>query len=49
MVHVGEVREPNPADHPRYDDLYHSVYRRMYGRLKPLYREIRRITGYPPG
>ncbi len=49
MVHVVEVREPNPADHARYDDLYHSVYRRMYGRLKPLYREIRRITGYPPG
>lgn len=49
MVHVGEVRDPDPADHARYDDLYRSVYRRMYGRLRPLYREIRRITGYPPG
>ncbi|MEX1172490.1 MAG: FGGY-family carbohydrate kinase [Chloroflexota bacterium] len=48
MVHVGEVRDPDPADHARYDDLYRSVYRRMYGRLQPLYREIRRITGYPP-
>jgi sugar (pentulose or hexulose) kinase len=49
MVHVGEVRDPNPADHARYDELYRGVYRRMYGRLKPLYEEIRRITGYPPG
>jgi len=49
MVHVGEVREPNPADHARYDELYRGVYRQMYGRLRPLYREIRRITGYPPG
>ena len=31
-----------------YEDLYRSVYLPMYDRLKPLYREIRRITGYPP-
>jgi sugar (pentulose or hexulose) kinase len=49
MVHVGEVRDPDPADQARYDDLYRAVYRPMYGRLRPLYREIRRITGYPPG
>jgi sugar (pentulose or hexulose) kinase len=49
MVHIGEVRDPNLADHARYDDLYRSVYRPMYDRLRPLYREIRRITGYPPG
>jgi sugar (pentulose or hexulose) kinase len=49
MVHIGEVRDPDPADHARYDDLYRTVYRPMYGRLRPLYREIRRITGYPPG
>ncbi len=47
MVHVGEVRDPDLAVHARYDDLYRSVYRPMYGRLRPLYREIRRITGYP--
>ena len=48
MVHVGEVRDPDLAVHARYDELYRSVYRPMYGRLQPLYREIRRITGYPP-
>jgi sugar (pentulose or hexulose) kinase len=47
MVRVGEVRDPDPATHAVYDDLYRSVYRPMYDRLKPLYREIRRITGYP--
>ena len=48
MVHVGEVLDPDPADQARYDELYRSVYRPMYRRLRPLYREIRRITGYPP-
>lgn len=48
MVRVGEVRDPDPATHATYDDLYKGVYRPMYDRLKPLYREIRRITGYPP-
>jgi sugar (pentulose or hexulose) kinase len=49
MVRVGEVRDPNPATHALYDELYRGVYRQMYRRLQPLYREIRRITGYPPG
>jgi hypothetical protein len=48
MVRAGERFEPNPAAARLYDDLYRSVYLRMYDRLQPLYREIRRITGYPP-
>jgi len=48
MVRVGEVREPDPATHRMYDDLYRGVYRKLYDRLQPLYREMRRITGYPP-
>lgn len=48
MGRIGEVRDPDPATHAIYDDLFRSVYRPMYDRLKPLYREIRRITGYPP-
>ena len=31
-----------------YDRLYRRVYRKMYERLRPLYEEIREITGYPP-
>lgn len=30
-----------------YDQLYRNVYRPMYRRLEPLYKDIRRITGYP--
>jgi sugar (pentulose or hexulose) kinase len=47
MVRIGETREPDAAAHAVYDDLYEGVYRRMYTRLRPLYDEIRRITGYP--
>ena len=48
MVRVTDRFDPDPAAHRTYDDLYASVYLPMYDRLKPLYREIRRITGYPP-
>ncbi|HEV8489506.1 MAG TPA: FGGY-family carbohydrate kinase [Candidatus Limnocylindrales bacterium] len=47
MTRVGEVHEPDAKNVALYDDLYRSVYRPLYGRLKPLYEEIRRITGYP--
>lgn len=47
MTRVGQVFEPNPATHTIYDELYHRVYKKMYQRLKPLYEEIREITGYP--
>jgi sugar (pentulose or hexulose) kinase len=47
MCHLGEVFEPDPATHRIYDALYHRVYLRMYPRLRPLYEELRAITGYP--
>jgi sugar (pentulose or hexulose) kinase len=47
MIRVGEVRDPDPATHAIYDELFRDVYRQMYPRLQPLYRRIRRITGYP--
>jgi sugar (pentulose or hexulose) kinase len=48
MTRVTEVRDPDPARHELYEALYSRVYLRMYDRLKPLYEEIRDITGYPP-
>ena len=48
MTHVGDVFEPEPAAVRTYDRLYTRVYERMYGRMKPLYRQLRRTTGYPP-
>ena len=30
-----------------YDQLYNQVYLKMYQRLKPIYKKIKEITGYP--
>jgi sugar (pentulose or hexulose) kinase len=49
MTRVGQVFDPNPVTHQLYEQLYQRVYKQMYGRLKPLYEEIRAITGYPAG
>jgi sugar (pentulose or hexulose) kinase len=47
MTRIGEVFEPDRKNHALYDALYREVYKKMYRRLKPLYRRIRDITGYP--
>jgi sugar (pentulose or hexulose) kinase len=47
MTHLGDKFEPNPHNRAVYDGLYEEVYKKMYGRLKPLYEKIREITGYP--
>jgi sugar (pentulose or hexulose) kinase len=49
MTHPGDHFDPDPANHRIYDDIYQSIYSKMYSRLRPMYSEIRRITGYPPG
>jgi sugar (pentulose or hexulose) kinase len=48
MTRVAETIDPDPARHRLYDELFRKVYRRMYDRLKPLYEDIMKITGYPP-
>jgi sugar (pentulose or hexulose) kinase len=48
MTRIGRVYEPDPKAHEIYDALYTRVYSKMYSRLKPLYEDIRKITGYPP-
>jgi sugar (pentulose or hexulose) kinase len=47
MCHLGDFFEPNPETHQIYNDLYQRVYLQMYRRLRPLYEDIREITGYP--
>jgi len=47
MTRVGDRFEPDPAARSLYDRLYSEVYLEMYHRLRPLYRSIRDITGYP--
>ncbi len=44
MTHPGERFEPDPKTHEIYDELYSQVYLKMYDRLRPLYRIIRRIS-----
>jgi sugar (pentulose or hexulose) kinase len=48
MTRVGATFEPDSANRRLYDRIYTDVYKRLYGRLKPLYRSLREITGYPP-
>ncbi|HDY82329.1 MAG: carbohydrate kinase [Gammaproteobacteria bacterium] len=47
MVHEGDKFMPIAKNQHLYDQLYQKVYRKMYGNLSPLYKAIRRITGYP--
>lgn len=48
MTHLSQTFLPRPEVHEIYEGLYQRVYLQMYQQLKPLYQEIRRITGYPP-
>ena len=48
MTRVSRTFEPRPEVRDIYEGLYQRVYKQMYRRLRPLYEEIRRITGYPP-
>jgi len=45
MTTAGRTFDPNPANHRLYDDLYREIYLKMYGRLKPLYQNLKRILG----
>ena len=47
MVRITDVFEPIPGNRDLYEALFERVYQKMYGRLKPIYNEIRAITGYP--
>jgi sugar (pentulose or hexulose) kinase len=48
MTRVSRTFLPRPDVQEVYEGLYRRVYCEMYHRLRPLYEEIRRITGYPP-
>ncbi|TAM61250.1 carbohydrate kinase [bacterium] len=49
MTRIERTFEPHPQTQRMYDALYRRVYRKLYGRLRPLYAAIREITGYPAG
>lgn len=43
MTRLGQRFEPDPRHRALYDDLYHGTYQRMYGRLAPLYAQLRKV------
>lgn len=47
MTHKGDSFTPIKANKRLYNTLYRDVYQNMYQQLSPLYRTIRKITGYP--
>lgn len=47
MVSYDTIFEPNPHHAAIYKELFTKVYLNIYTSLKPLYRNIRNITGYP--
>jgi sugar (pentulose or hexulose) kinase len=47
MVNYATTFEPNPKHAAIYTELFKRVYLNIYPSLKPLYKHIRDITGYP--
>ena len=47
MTRLGDEFTPDVATRDLYRELYEHVYAKTYGALRPLYKEIQRITGYP--
>ncbi len=48
MTRIGEVFDPIKENSKIYEDLFNSVYMKMYKQMKLLYENIRTITNYPP-
>ncbi|WP_440876699.1 FGGY-family carbohydrate kinase [Thalassotalea sp. PLHSN55] len=47
MTHIKQTFLPDKKNVALYHQLYHRVYKKMYQQLKPLYKNIKDITGYP--
>jgi sugar (pentulose or hexulose) kinase len=47
MVQYDKLFEPNPENAKIYKELFQNVYQKIYHSLKPVYENIRDITGYP--
>jgi sugar (pentulose or hexulose) kinase len=47
MTRIEQSFFPNKANVKLYNKLYQQVYQKMYQQLKPIYRNIKKITGYP--
>ena len=45
MTHAGDRFDPIDTNKEIYNDLYHKVYKKMYGNLKPSYEAIKSVLG----
>ncbi|MFN3604194.1 MAG: FGGY-family carbohydrate kinase [Leptonema sp. (in: bacteria)] len=44
MYKKGKWIYPNPHNHKFYDTIYKKIYLKIYSKLKPFYRELKKIT-----
>jgi len=47
MTRIEQTFTPAAENVRLYHKLYNQVYRKMYRQLKPIYQQIKKITGYP--
>ena len=47
MTHIQQTFLPIKNNVVLYQQLYQQVYLKMYRQLKPIYKKIKKITGYP--
>jgi sugar (pentulose or hexulose) kinase len=47
MTHIHQTFTPISDNVDLYEKLYSQVYLKMYRQLKPIYKKIKKITGYP--
>lgn len=45
MTRIRDTFEPKPQAQAVYEEIYRTVYLKMYTKLQPFYREIQRIVG----
>ncbi|MBT8117132.1 MAG: FGGY-family carbohydrate kinase, partial [Gammaproteobacteria bacterium] len=48
MTHTGDVFDPDIRTSRLYDSLYKETYLPLYAKLRPIYRSMRRLTGFRP-
>ena len=48
MTGIGSVVDPIPRNRDIYFELYNRIYKKMYGRQRPLYKELQEIAGMFP-
>jgi sugar (pentulose or hexulose) kinase len=43
MVHIKDEFLPNPEEHRIYEELYHEIFTKVFGKLSPLYQKLQKL------